>query len=150
MATTDKPKKPRDPNMLDLKLDEGLRDQVEAIAVSVFGAKIHHISKRPEITTTLNRLIKLGLSALNQDNSLGFPALAPSSGAPGETGISAALGELREKLETFDDRLVNVEREAYRPIEMPAYSDDGLIMRIHNLEEDLEAQGREVASLKKS
>lgn len=54
----------KDPNKVDLKLDPGLREQVEAIALERFGAKEHHISKRPEITGALNKLVKLGIAAL--------------------------------------------------------------------------------------
>jgi hypothetical protein len=71
----------KDPNKVDLKLDPGLREQVEAIALEKFGAKVHHISHRPEITTALNRLIKMGITALESgylDNNPDAIPIPPS------------------------------------------------------------------------
>jgi len=71
----------KDPNKIDLKLDPGLRERVEAIALKKFGAKIHHISNKPEITTALNRLIKMGIAALEagyQDNNPDAIPVPPS------------------------------------------------------------------------
>lgn len=61
-------------NKIDLRLDDGLKAQVEDVAVRLFGARMHHISKRPELTTTLNRLIKIGLEAVENDATLALPA----------------------------------------------------------------------------
>lgn len=71
----------KDPSKIDLKLDPGLREQVEAIALERFGAKIHHISHKPEITQALNRLIKMGIAALEsgyQDTNPGAIPIPPS------------------------------------------------------------------------
>ena len=80
----------KDPNKIDLKLEEGLREQVEAIALEKFGAKIHHISHKPEITTTLNRLIKLGITALESGYLDNNPATIPM---PSHTDIEALIRE---------------------------------------------------------
>jgi len=92
----------KDPNKVDLRLEEGLREQVEKIAVSVFGAKKHHISQRPELTTTLNRLIKIGINAINQDKSAVLGIVAPGAGnrdfQDKINALDGAIDNLRDKL----------------------------------------------------
>lgn len=92
----------KDPNKVDLRLEEGLREQVEKIAVSVFGAKKHHISQRPELTTTLNRLIKIGINAINQDKSAALGIVAPGAGnrdfQDKINALDGAIDNLRDKL----------------------------------------------------
>lgn len=61
---------------IDLRLDPGLKETLEDIAVKYFDARIHHKSGRPEITATINRLIKLGIKALEDghpDTSASYP-----------------------------------------------------------------------------
>ncbi|MBE9194218.1 hypothetical protein IQ219_02495 [Synechocystis sp. LEGE 06083] len=57
---------------IDLKISEDLLTKVRDVAVSRFDARIHHISKKPEVTYTINKLIQIGLDALEsgyQDNN---------------------------------------------------------------------------------
>ena len=57
---------------IDLKISEDLLEKVRAVAVNRFDARIHHISKKPEVTYTLNKLVQIGLDALEsgyQDNN---------------------------------------------------------------------------------
>jgi hypothetical protein len=96
----------KDPNKIDLKLDEGLREQVEAIALERFGAKIHHISKKPEITTALNRLIKMGITALNsgcQDNNPDAIPIPPSPDLEAlvREQVKAAIAPIEEEMEAL-------------------------------------------------
>ena len=61
---------------IDLRLDPGLKETLEDIAVKYFDARTHHKSGRPEITATINRLIKLGIKALEDghpDTSASYP-----------------------------------------------------------------------------
>lgn len=57
---------------IDLKISEDLLERVRTVAVNRFDARIHHISKKPEVTYTINKLIQIGLDALEsgyQDNN---------------------------------------------------------------------------------
>lgn len=86
----------KDPNKVDLKLDPGLREQVETIALERFGAKIHHISHKPEITTTLNQLIKIGIASLESGYQDNIPDNIPIIPTP-SPDIEAVV---REQVET--------------------------------------------------
>jgi hypothetical protein len=51
---------------LDVKLPIDVYNQVSEIAVNSFGAKIHHISSKPEITPTLIYLLEMGIQAFSE------------------------------------------------------------------------------------
>jgi polyhydroxyalkanoate synthesis regulator phasin len=52
---------------LDLRLEEELLEKVRAIARDTFGAKINHISGKPETTPTLIQLIQYGITYLESN-----------------------------------------------------------------------------------
>jgi hypothetical protein len=56
----------KDPNKVDLRLDPGLREKIDQLAVERFEARIHHITGKPEITSTINRLIRYGIEYLDK------------------------------------------------------------------------------------
>ena len=51
---------------VDLRIDESLLETVREIALSRFNAKIHHISHKPEVTETINQLIRYGIEYLDK------------------------------------------------------------------------------------
>jgi len=55
---------------MDVKLPIELYTQISEIAISSFDAKIHHISKKPEITPTLIYLLQLGIESFTSGNEL--------------------------------------------------------------------------------
>lgn len=95
-----------DSNKIDLRLDPGLREQIEAIAVERFEAKIHHISKKPELTTTINKLIKLGIKYLEeqyQDNTVIQNPDSLVTPEQLEAVIAALRSELMTEIETVKE-----------------------------------------------
>jgi hypothetical protein len=93
---------------VDLRIDESLLETVREIALSRFNAKIHHISHKPEVTETINQLIRYGIEYLdkgyqdtNRDNSIVYPdnlvtkETLDSAIAELQTRFENALGEFR-------------------------------------------------------
>lgn len=93
---------------VDLRIDESLLETVREIALSRFNAKIHHISHKPEVTETINQLIRYGIEYLdksyqdtNRDNSIVYPdnlvtkETLDSAIADLQTRFENALGEFR-------------------------------------------------------
>ncbi|PSF29174.1 hypothetical protein C7H19_24435 [Aphanothece hegewaldii CCALA 016] len=60
---------------IDLRIDDELLLKIQEIAKERFKAKVHHISKNPEITPTLIKLIEYGIehleSGLDTDSNRG-------------------------------------------------------------------------------
>jgi hypothetical protein len=54
----------------DIKIPVDLYNQVCNIATTEFNARVHHISKKPEITSTVLYLIQLGIQSLEGGKSL--------------------------------------------------------------------------------
>ena len=90
---------------IDLRLDPGLKEILEAIAVKYFDARTHHKSGRPEITATINRLIKLGIKALEDghpDTSVSYPdGMELVVTQKVNEAIAAALAPITEEMETL-------------------------------------------------
>ncbi len=55
-----------DTTRIDLRIPNDLLEEVRDIAKNRFNAKIHHISKQPEITSTLIKLIEYGIQFIEQ------------------------------------------------------------------------------------
>lgn len=85
---------------VDLRIDESLLETVREIALSHFNAKIHHISHKPEVTETINQLIRYGIEYLDkgyQDNDRVNPIVYPDNLVTKET-LDSAIAEVRNEL----------------------------------------------------
>lgn len=54
----------------DIKIPVSLYNQICDIATNEFKARVHHISNKPEISSTLLYLVELGIESLNNGNEL--------------------------------------------------------------------------------
>ena len=50
---------------VDIRIPNELYDEISAIAINHFNAKIHHRSNKPEITPTILELIRIGIAHLD-------------------------------------------------------------------------------------
>ncbi|WP_036487285.1 hypothetical protein [Myxosarcina sp. GI1] len=78
---------------VDIRLPNELYDQISAIAVDQFHAKIHHRSGKPEVTPTILKLIELGIGQLESSLS----------------DVEETDTELKERVRDLDTRLEEVE-----------------------------------------
>lgn len=81
---------------VNIRIPNELYDEIQAIAISHFNAKIHHRSNKPEVTPTILELIRIGIAHL--DTSL--PATDTST-----------TEELREAIAKLNTRLTEVENK---------------------------------------
>ena len=79
---------------VDVRIPNELYNQIQAIAIDHFHAKIHHRSGKPEISPTILELIKIGIAHLESTKQ-----------ATDET----ANNELKEQIQDLDRRLKCVE-----------------------------------------
>ena len=84
---------------VDVRIPNELYNQIQAIAIAQFNAKIHHRSGKPEISPTILELIKIGIAHLEST----LPA----------TDETEDL-ELRERIRDLDRRLKCVESKLSR------------------------------------
>ena len=85
---------------IDLKIDESLLERVQEIALKHFKAKIHHISKKPEVTETINQLIQYGIEYLEkgyQDTDKINPIAYPDNVVTKEA-LDNAIAEVKNEL----------------------------------------------------
>ena len=90
---------------VDIRIPNELYDEIQAIAVNHFNAKIHHRSNKPEITPTILELIKIGIAHL--DKSL--PATDKKETDELRQAISFA--GLQSKIAQLNTRLTEVENK---------------------------------------
>jgi hypothetical protein len=81
---------------VDVRLPNQLYDQITAIAIHHFNAKIHHRSNKPEVTPTILELIKIGIAHI--DSTL-------------PVTNETVTDELRQQIEQLDSRLRTVENK---------------------------------------
>ena len=82
---------------VDLRIDESLLETVRKIALSRFNAKIHHISHKPEVTETINQLIRYGIEYLDKgylDTNRDNPIVYPDNVVTKET-LDSAIAEVQ-------------------------------------------------------
>ena len=86
---------------IDLKISEDLLEKVREVALTRFDARIHHISKKPEVTYAINKLIQIGLDALesgyHDNNQVTIPPNPDIEGMV-RNQIEAAIASLREEV----------------------------------------------------
>jgi hypothetical protein len=85
---------------VDLRIDESLLETVQDIALKRFKAKIHHISHKPEVTETINQLIRYGIEYLDkgyQDTNRDNPIVYPDNVVTKEA-LENAIAEVRNEL----------------------------------------------------
>ncbi len=66
-----------DTTRIDLRIPNDLLEEVRDIAKNRFNAKIHHISKQPETTSTLIKLIEYGIEFIEKDYTDNLPDNLP-------------------------------------------------------------------------
>ncbi len=81
---------------VDVRIPNDLYDEIQAIAIKYFNAKIHHRSNKPEVTPTILELIKIGIAHLDLDETL----LETST-----------TDELQQAIEQLSSRLTKVENK---------------------------------------
>ncbi len=107
---------------IDLKISEDLLEKVRAVAVSRFDARIHHISKKPEVTYTINKLIQIGLDALEsgyQDNNQVTIPPNPDIESMVKEQLSQAIAKMEAKTATKFEALEG-ELEELKKLELSA------------------------------
>ena len=83
---------------VDIRIPKELYEQISAIAVSHFHAKIHHRSNKPEVTPTILELIKIGIAHLES-------TLPVTQDVTNET----VTNKLQQQIAQLDSRLLTVE-----------------------------------------
>jgi hypothetical protein len=81
---------------VDVRLPNQVYEEISAIAIYHFNAKIHHRSNKPEVTPTILELIKIGIAHI--DSTL-------------PVTNETVTDELRQALEQLDSRLRTVENQ---------------------------------------
>ncbi len=82
---------------VDLRLPKEVYEQIQAIAVSRYRAKIHHRSGRPEVSPTILQLIKMGITQVEAELS--------------DSTDTVLTEELIEQIEALDSRLTAMENK---------------------------------------
>jgi hypothetical protein len=90
---------------VDIRIPNKLYDEIQAIAIEHFNAKIHHRSNKPEVTPTILELIKIGIAHL--DTSL--PATDTSTTEELRKAVSFA--GCQRQIALLDSRLTEVEKQ---------------------------------------
>lgn len=85
---------------VDIRIPNELYDEIQAIAVDYFNAKIHHRSNKPEVTPTILELIKIGIEHLE--------SIPPATETVGNETV---VGELKLAIAKLDSRLSEVENK---------------------------------------
>ncbi len=121
---------------VDIRIPNHLYGQIQSIAVEHFNAKIHHRSKKPEVTPTILELIQIGIAHLESD----LPVAE-------EVSEGKVVEDLRRQIKQLDGRLSEVERQLQRgqindtEVAPRVSSDEGLtdseLSRILNLSSTL-------------
>ncbi len=121
---------------VDIRIPNHLYDQIQSIAVEHFNAKIHHRSKKPEVTPTILELIQIGIAHLESN----LPVAD-------EVSEGKLVEDLRRQIKQLDGRLSEVERQLQRgqindtEVAPQVSSDEGLtdseLSRILNLSSTL-------------
>jgi hypothetical protein len=81
---------------VDVRIANQLYEEISAIALHHFNAKIHHRSNKPEVTPTILELIKIGIAHL--DSTL-------------PVTNKTVTDELQQQLELLNSRLTKVENK---------------------------------------
>jgi hypothetical protein len=110
----------------DIRIPNHLYEQIEAIAVSRFDAKIHWKSKKPEVSSTILELIKYGIECLSDrglEKTFNVKEAQASDPKPivrqtvsdlcAQVTKSIVLSEeLQKKYQLLSDRVSDIERRA--------------------------------------
>lgn len=86
---------------VDVRIPNELYDEIQAIAINHFNAKIHHRSNRPEVTPTILELIKIGIAHLNTS--------LPVTDKEETDELRQAIVELNTRLTEIENQLSNTD-----------------------------------------
>ena len=86
---------------VDVRIPNELYDEILEIATSHFNAKIHHRSNKPEVTSTILELIKIGIAHL--DTSL------PVAEEKNIDKLREAIAEINTRLTEVENQLSNID-----------------------------------------
>lgn len=84
----------------DIRIPNELYDEIQAIAINHFHAKIHHRSQKPEVTPTILELIKIGIAHLEST----LPVTQ-------DVTIETVTDKLQQQIAQLDSRLKTVENK---------------------------------------
>ena len=85
---------------VDIRIPNELYEQISALAVSHFHAKIHHRSQKPEVTPTILELIKIGIVHLESTLPVTKDVIA-----------ATVTDKLQQQIAQLDSRLLTVENK---------------------------------------
>jgi archaellum component FlaC len=91
----------KETKIVELKMDMELLESVQDIALNRFNARINHKSNKPEVTATLNYLIRKGIENLDssyQDNDKINPIVYPDNVVTNEA-LDNAITQLETKFQ---------------------------------------------------
>ena len=89
---------------VDIRIPNDLYQQISAIALNHFHAKIHHRSQKPEVTPTILELIKIGIAHLE--------STLPVTQDVTESVTSRVVTErMQQQIELLNSRLTEVENK---------------------------------------
>ena len=86
---------------VDIRIPNELYDEISAIAINHFNAKIHHRSNKPEITPTILELIKIGIAHLDTTEDVEDRTSVEE--------LQKAVASLNTRLTEVENKLSNVE-----------------------------------------
>lgn len=100
------------PHRLNLAIDPQLLETVRVTALKRFNAPLHHISGHPEISSTIIKLLELGLKTLSEDeDEIGYEDDLPISLKEKYEGLDFRFNSLAENLERLRERVKVLELE---------------------------------------
>ena len=98
---------------LNLTIPQDLLEQIRKCAKDRFKAKIHHISKQPEITETLLKLLEIGLDNLNQQDEIVYEGEKPVSLKAKYEGLQTQFWGLADNVDKLTERVKQLENYAH-------------------------------------
>lgn len=93
--------------IVELKMDTDLLESVQNIALTRFNARINHKSEKPEVTATLNYLIRKGIENLDssyQDSNKVNPIIYPDNVITQES-LKSAIAPLVNRIDSLETEL---------------------------------------------
>ena len=101
---------------VDVRIPNDLYNEIQAIAIEHFNAKIHHRSNKPEVTPTILELIKIGIAHL--DTTL------PVTDQKETDELKEAIAKLTTRMTEVENKLLNLKpTKSYRVEEQPTEYD---------------------------
>lgn len=99
---------------IDLALNVELLEKIREIAQTRFNAPIHHISKKPEITPTIIKLIELGIKSIEDEDEIVFQDEKPISLRGKCEALERKFDSLVEDFNRLREQVLDVYPHSYQ------------------------------------